>query len=126
MPVLPAAHVTRAAEFWRDRLGFAIAGLWCADGGDGSEGFAIVGRDTITVGLDSGSAPTADRHGWSAYLYIDDVRAYCDEIRGHGATIAREPEEAFYGCIDFDVRDLDGNLIAFGQDLRPGPDGPGL
>jgi len=45
--VLQVCDVVRRAEFYRDMLGFEIAGIWgeppC---------FAIVGRDTVTIMLD--------------------------------------------------------------------------
>ena len=124
-PVLRVADVPAAVAYYAEILGFEVGGIWgeppC---------FAIVGLGTVTVMLDAGEKPGRDpvpvNQGWAAYIYIDDANTYFAEVNGRGAHIAREPEDAFYGCRDFDVRDLDGHLLAFGQDLQPGPEGPGL
>ena len=42
------------------------------------------------------------------------------ELTARGATIVRPPEDQVYGCRDFEVRDLDGYVICFGQDI-PNP-----
>ena len=122
-PVLPVRDVLASRDFYCDRLGFRTGGVWgeppC---------FAIVGRDTITVFLDQveDGKPPVPGHGWAAYLYVTDVDALADELRGRGVDIERGPEDALYGCREIDIRDPDGHLIGFGQDLQPGPDGPGL
>lgn len=124
MPVLGVADVAASAAFYRDKLGFEIGGLWGPE--DGPPGFGIVGLGRITIALDSAGGASPRPKGWSAYLYIAAVDAYCAALRERGVEIVRPPEDAFYGCRDFDIRDLDGHLLAFGQDLNPSPDGPGL
>ncbi|MEM9026935.1 MAG: VOC family protein [Pseudomonadota bacterium] len=121
--VLQVRDVVASAKFYRESLGFTGHSLWgeppC---------FGIVGRGTVTVFLDQ-IAPDKEitlNHYWAAYIYVEDVNALVDEFRNRGAEILREPEDQPYGCRDFDVRDLDGHVIAFGQDLVPGPAGPGL
>ncbi len=63
---------------------------------------------------------------WAAYIYVDAVDTRHAEFSDKRVDIARGIEEMPYGCRDFDVRDPDGHLIAFGQDIQPGPQGPGL
>ena len=123
MPVLAVADVGAALRFYRDKLGFTVNGAW-PDAADPN--FAIMGLGTITVALDGEAAPWEPRGGWTAYLYVDDVDAYYAALVERGVEIARVPEDMFYGCRDMDVRDPDGNLLGFGQDLSPGPEGPGL
>jgi len=122
-PVLEVTDVRRSADFYETVLGFECAGLW----GD-PPCFAIVGRGTVTIFLDqrraAGTVPV--NQYWAAYVYVDDVSRLHGELAEKGAEIVRGPEDMEYGCRDFDVRDPDGHLIAFGQDLQPGPDGPGL
>lgn len=121
--VLQVRDVVEAAAFYRDKLGFETAGFWgeppC---------FSIVGRGTVTLFLDQqrepGPAPV--NQYWAAYVYVDDVEAYAAELRGRGVEILRGPEDMEHGCREFDVRDPDGHIIAFGQDLQPSEAGPGL
>tara|TARA_Y100001934_G_scaffold31891_1_gene35705 strand:+ start:2841 stop:3107 length:267 start_codon:yes stop_codon:yes gene_type:complete len=63
---------------------------------------------------------------WAAYVYVEDADALCAEYRGKGVEIVRGPEDTFYGSRDFDIRDPDGHLIAFGHDLEPDATEPGL
>ncbi len=123
MPVLQVADVKRSAAFYCDKLGFQSHGTW----GDGPD-FAIVQRGRVTIALDKsreGVTIPVNQY-WAAYIYVEDVDALCAEMRGNGADIVRDPEDMAYGCRDFDIRDPDGHLLAFGHDLEPGAAGPGL
>ena len=121
--VLQVRDVVASAAFYREKLGFDSASMWgeppC---------FCIVGRGTVTLFLDQGRAeddPPVNQY-WAAYVYVDDVDAYLAELQSRDVEILRGPEDMEHGCREIDVRDPDGHIIAFGQDLTPGPDGPGL
>jgi len=122
-PVLQVKDVVASAEFYSDKLGFETAGFWgeppC---------FCIVGRGLVTIFLDQsrddGASPV--NQYWAAYVYVDDVEALCEEFSAKGIEILRGPESTDYGCREIDVRDPDGHVIGFGQDLQPSPAGPGL
>jgi len=123
-PVLQVRDIQRSVHHFTERLGFRVNGIWgeppC---------FAIVGRGTVTIMLDAAcneSAPIPLNQSWAAYIYVDDIDALVAEYEQSGAEIVRGPEDAPYGCREIDVRDPDGHLICFGQDLDPPPDGPGL
>lgn len=124
MPVLQVADLARSARFYCDQLGFRSHGAW----GD-PPNFCIVQRGAVTIALDrtrAAGAPTPINQYWAAYLYVADADALCAEFRSRGVAIVRSPEDAPYGLRDFDVRDPDGHLIAFGHDLAPGASAPGL
>lgn len=123
MPVLSVTDVDKSAEFFVDGLGFSHAGFWKDDHGVSS--FAIVVLDNITLGLNVGK-PKGSGGPWSAYFYVEDVDAFAAQAVSNGVKLTREVSDRFYGCRDFDVEDLDGNLLCFGQDLSPGENGPGL
>ena len=122
-PVLQVSDLERSVAFYSQTLGFEAGRLW----GD-PPCFCIVGRGSVTIMLDKGrdGQTVPLNQYWAAYVYVDDVDALHREFSQAGAEIARGPEDTYYGCRDFDVRDPDGHLIAFGQDLEPGPEGPGL
>ena len=122
-PIPAVRDVLKSRVFYCNALRFRTGGVWgeppC---------FAIVGRDTITVFLDQApdGAPIPYNHGWAAYLYVTNVNALAAEFSANGVELIRGPKEADYGCREVDIRDPDGHLIGFSQDLNPGPDGPGL
>ena len=121
-PILQVGNVLDSVRFYEDKLGFSAGGIWgeppC---------FSIVGRGTVTLFLDQsrdGSVP--NNQYWAAYVYVDDVEKLHAEFAARDVDIPRPPEDMPHGCREFDVRDPDGHLIAFGMDLTPGPEGPGL
>lgn len=123
MPVLQVADVGRSEAFYRDKLGFFSHGAW----GDRPD-FCIVQRGAVTIALDrsrdDGPAPT--NQWWAAYVYVEDADALLAEVTAAGVEVVRGIEDAPYGLRDFDVRDPDGHIIAFGSDLMPGGSPPGL
>ncbi|MDE2789893.1 MAG: VOC family protein [Paracoccaceae bacterium] len=123
MPVLPTRDVDTTARFYADVLGFDTNGFF--RDGDGPAFFAIVGLGTVTIGLQK--LETFSVHeGTVAYIYVDDAQALARRIADAGGVLRHEPHETFYGILEFDLVDPEGHVIAFGQDLNPGPDGPGL
>ena len=123
MTVLQVSDVNASIAFYRDKLGFTAHGTW----GDGPD-FAIIQRGDVTFALDRtrDGGPVPTNQYWAAYVYVDDADALHQAFRDAGAEIARDPEDTFYGLRDFDIRDPDGHLIAFGHDPEPRPPGPGL
>ena len=122
-PVLEVSDVRRSEAFYTEKLGFRCHGTW----GDPPD-FCIVQRGKVTIMLDRSrdeSSPPVNQY-WAAYVYVADVEALHREFEAAGVPIVRGPEDMPYGCRDFDVRDPDGHLIGFGQDLDPTPAGPGL
>ncbi|MEM8581451.1 MAG: VOC family protein [Pseudomonadota bacterium] len=125
MTVLQVRDVEAARDFYA-RLGFASHGVWTEEGSKEVQ-FCIVQRGEVTLALQLSRAPELARNThWAAYVYVDDVTALEEEFQAAGITLARLPEDAPYGCRDFDVTDIDGHLIAFGQDLHVDAYGPGL
>jgi predicted enzyme related to lactoylglutathione lyase len=123
MPILPARDVQTSVDYFVDGLGFSLAGFWKND--DGSDNFAIVLLDGITVGLmKSDRGDTGDE--WAAYFYLEDVDVFADEIASRGVKILRGPEDSFYKCREVELVDPSGNRVCFATDLAPTDDGPGL
>ena len=120
MPVLAVSDVRAAAEFYA-RLGFECHGFW---GGEPVD-FAVTQRGDVTLGLDRSDGIPSDRHGWAVYVYVDDIAALHAELTAEGLSPTPLCEQP-YGCREFEVTDLDGHTIAFGQDLAPEAYGPGL
>ena len=122
--VLQVSDVIASEAYYREKLGFNAGNFWgeppC---------FCITGRGTVTLFLDqtrkTGESVPVNQY-WAAYIYVEDVDAYHAEAVKRGAEILREPENMEHGCREFDVKDPDGHIIAFGQDLTPGKHGPGL
>lgn len=122
MPVLQVRDVAASEAFYCNKLGFESHGPWGEP-----PAFCIVQRGPVTIALDGARDGTVPLNQyWAAYIYVGDVMGLESEFRAQGVEIFRAPEKTEYGLIDMDVRDLDGHLLCFGQDIEPAPHGSGL
>ena len=120
MPILQVRDVAMSADFYA-RLGFSCHGFW----GD-PPGFAIVQRGDVTIGLyRPDNATITPNEYWAAYVYVDNVDALHAEFAALNLPEQTPLCDQEYGCRDFDVVDIDGHRIAFGQDMQPDGFGPG-
>lgn len=123
-PEFRVADVARAAAWYRHVLGFTDVRTWGEP-----PAYAIACRDDVIVhlsALPAGEVPRGNRDAgcaWDAYIECRGVDAYCAEIRKRGATILREPETRVYQMRDFDLLDLDGYVLCFGEEA-PAPPPP--
>jgi uncharacterized glyoxalase superfamily protein PhnB len=113
-PILMVRDVTRAAEYYRDRLGFEIDFL------HGNPAFyGSVSRDGVCMHLrfchDPAFVVMANIEGQLllATVEVSNVKALFAEMRERGAEIAMPLTKQAWGGTDFHVRDPDGNVISF-------------
>jgi uncharacterized glyoxalase superfamily protein PhnB len=118
--------VVKAAEFYRDRLGFTIRGYF----GENPPVFAMVGRDgdqTIMLSLIENGRGGSNRNFKSealdAYLWVSDVDALYAEFQHKQVDIVMPPTLRVYGMKELEVRDLDGYVLCFGEDVPAAGDG---
>src|SRR5207237_687760 len=115
---LTSAEINKAAAYYGEALGFTVGRMW----GDPPH-FCIPQRDGIEVMLNQVRSedifrPNADYNGrLDAYFWVKDADALHAEYRGSGAEIVCAPEDMPYQMREFQVRDPDGHLLAFGHDL---------
>jgi len=126
-PFFLVADVTKAAEFYRDRLGFRIVGYFF----ENPPVFAMVGRDEQIIMLslmESGRRGGSNRafkgEAIDAYLWTDDVDGLHAAFQAAGVEIVMPPTLRIYGMKELEVRDLDGYVLCFGQDV-PSSAAPG-
>jgi len=118
-PYFLVANVVAAAEYYRDRLGFTIRGYFFEE----PPVFAMVGRDELIImlalieGTRGGSNRDHKEVGLDCYIWVQDVDALCAELQRSGADIVAPPQLRIYGMKEMEVRDLDGYLTCFGQDV---------
>lgn len=119
-PVLLVSDVVKAAEYYRDKLGFDEVTLYGAP-----TDFAIVRRNGFAIMLalvEPAAAPPPHwkvvKQMWNVYLWVDDVEAIYVEYQQRGAIIDYTIGMKAYGVKEFGVRDLDDHDIAVGQIIR--------
>ena len=107
---LRAGNVTALAEWYRDKLGFAITMSW----GEPAE-YARVQRDAVELAI----GMLGERFGpASVYTIVNGVDALYAEFAGRGVKIGREIGDQPYRMRDFDLLDPEGNRICFGEALE--------
>ena len=117
-PVLLVADVTKAADYFAAKLGFTVPHMW----GDPPH-FCIPTRDGMAVMLNQVSPgdrfePNASLNGrYDVYFDVDDCDALHAEFEANGADIVCAPEDQPYYMREFQVRDPDGHLLAFGHPI---------
>jgi uncharacterized glyoxalase superfamily protein PhnB len=118
-PYFLVADVVKAAEYYRDKLGFTIRGYFFED----PPVFAMVGRgdeQIIMLSLIEASRGGSNRDhkdvGIDAYLWVEDVGTLYAEFQRNGVDIVMPPTTRIYGMRELEVRDRDGYVLCFGQD----------
>lgn len=132
IPQFTVPDVVKAAEYYRDILGFRIVGYWDGERAlfgppsDAPAVFAIVSRDEVQVFFnraDSSATRTGRAAGaYDVYIDMTGVNEIAAELHARGAHIMDGPEDTPYGRRELVVKDCNGLILAFGEDIaRPRP-----
>lgn len=113
-PILFVRDVPGSAAFFRDTLGFAIDFLHGTPPfyGAVSRGGACLHLRFVHEPVFSDAA-SREESLIVATIETDDVLALFAEFQARGAVIAQAPVKQPWGGTELQVRDLDGNAIAF-------------
>lgn len=121
-PYFIVDDVVASADYYRDKLGFHYDRLWGEP-----PAFCMVKRNGIVIMLSQfeqtgvmnpNSRANPEEGAWDAYIWIDDADALFQEYQSKGVKIARAICNQEYGCRDFDILDLNGYRLCFGQPLE--------
>lgn len=114
-------NVIAAAEYYRDVFGFTIRGVFFEPAV-----FAMVERDNVMIQfgrVDEGVAIAPNRRrreeALDAYIWVSDVDALYEELKGKGAKIIEGPVLRFYRCYELVVEDAFGFCLVFAKDMGP-------
>ena len=108
-------HTTLA--YYRDKLGFECRSTW-----QDPPVYAIVERDEHAIHFRCAPAPTANPDKYTselldAYVFVEDADALFAEYEARGVEFARGLANRPWNSREFVVRDCDGRLLAFGENL---------
>lgn len=118
-PQFAVADVVKAAEYYRDFLGFEILGYWLDP-----PVYVIVRRGSVEIhfGLsDDVKSPQRSNHehrkdGLDLYVRMSSIQELHDELENKSVKIIQPICAQEYGMIEFVIEDCHGFKIAFGQD----------
>jgi len=118
--IVPVRDVQRSVAFYTRVLGFD-AGFTADDGG-----FAIVTHGPAAIyllGVDSEEALQATANHIAIYLPVTDVDGLYESLSPRLEQLdnrrVRAPFDQPYGMREFHVKDPDGCLLFFGEELAP-------
>ena len=124
-PVLGVGNVRRAAEYYRDVLGFTldpVDGVFQPTSDEPGGVYAIVKRSGAWIHLQirRGDLSRRPRQGFErdVYIYVEALDALHEDLVRRGAAILQGPRMAPYGIREVEVEDLDGYRLTFGE-LEP-------
>jgi catechol 2,3-dioxygenase-like lactoylglutathione lyase family enzyme len=105
LPAMPHTNVASAIAHDRDVLGFTI--------NYAQDDLGVMDRDSVTILL----VARSEKHTGigSCYVYVRDTDALHAELVAKGANVQGIPISHPWGLRDFQVIDLEGNEIRFGQ-----------
>jgi len=105
LPELPLDDVAAGVAYYQDVLGFKI--------NHAQHDLGVMDRDDVTIVL---IARTKHHEGTgSCYVYVRDADALHAELLARRAHVQGQPVSHPWGLRDFEVLDLEGNRIRFGQ-----------
>ena len=109
--VLAVHDVRRSARFYVDALGFHVVAE--------PPGWIFVARDRCMIMLgecpDDRPPRALGSHNSFAYLRVDDVDAYDDELAGRSVETIQDIADTPWGMREFGIRTPDGHRIMIGQ-----------
>src|SRR5262245_15750233 len=114
--VLVVNDVVRSVEHYRDVLGFHTEFMY------GEPVFyAGVERDGVDIHLQAASKTKRQAGHGAVNIFVTGVDELYGELKSRGARTQNEPKDYAYGMRDFDVLDLDGSQLSFGQESKASP-----
>jgi len=115
VPQFTVPNLVGTAEYYRDVLGFQIAGYYGTP-----PAFAIVWRDEVELFFnraDQSEVRTGRaRGGYDGYFRLIGVDALAAELRARGADILEGSVVRSYQQREHVIRDCNGLVLAFGED----------
>ena len=126
VPQFTVPDVVKTAEYYRDVLGFQIAGYWDGDSvtytPSAAPVFGIVWRGKVEIFFsradDSPVRTGRARFALDAYIRITGVDELATELRERGADIVDGPVDRIYHERELVVRDCNGLVLCFGEEIR--------
>jgi catechol 2,3-dioxygenase-like lactoylglutathione lyase family enzyme len=110
--VFVVSDMPKSVEHYRDTLGFTVTFQY------GNPTFyRCLCRDEVAVHLLAADATKRPAGNGGICVFVRDVDAVHAELAARGANIVKPPQNYDYGMRDFDVVDLDGNRLVFGEGI---------
>ena len=122
-PLFLVTDVQKTADHYRDVLGFEYARIWgeppcfCMSNRDGF--IVMLSQVDDVSNIRTNAALSNEGDTWDAYFWCNNAHVLFEEFKSKGAEIVYEPtHQSYYDMMEFAIKDLDGYILAFGQDWQ--------
>lgn len=113
--VFTVRDIGASLAYYRDKLGFDVAFEY------GTPTFyAGVCSGDVSLHLRAASRFESQPGQGAVSIFVDDVDVLHADVVRRGARVLKAPQDYDYGLRDFDVADLDGNMLYFGMESKRG------
>lgn len=109
-PILPAESVVETANFYKDKLGFSIEGIW------ENPSYGVVVRGNVVIEFGEGRKEFAGS-GICA-IRVENADVIYNEWKLNDIEFVGDFSERDYGSKDFRVKDNNGNVLIVGHALE--------
>ncbi|MGI9516168.1 MAG: VOC family protein [Pirellulaceae bacterium] len=106
-PTIPVPDIIEAVDYYTEKLGFRELFLWGEP-----PSHAAVALDEATIHFWIG--PAVNQPFW-LYLHVDNVDEVFQWYHNNGVELLDAPETQIWGMREFNMRDLNGYQLRFGQ-----------
>lgn len=114
--VLAVQDLEISTQFYIEVLGFRRDPI-------DAKGWSFLSRDSFKLMLgectDDKPAGELGNHSWFAWLRVEGLDDYHQEIASRGAEVIARPADKPWGLREFVIRTPDGHRIVFGEPIRP-------
>jgi len=110
-PVLHVSSMEQSVAFYTEKLGFTERFRY------GGEYTVLEYAGEVQMHLSTTNNRTPAGNG-QVYIICDTVDEYYAEITDRGVVTLAAPADWPYGMRDFELADPDGNLLAFGAEIK--------
>lgn len=108
--IIPVADINKTIKWYEEKMGFKVNFTW-----EEPISYAILKRDNLTLHFSQVHKDfTLTSPFPSIYVFVTQIEALYQEFKTKGVKVS-ELVEADYGMTDFDLYDLNGFRITFGQ-----------
>ncbi len=109
-PIFAVPNVQKAAEYYRDKLGFSIEFLW-----EEPPTYGVLRRgEGVSIHL---SLNGEEKRRSALYVFVYDVDTLHEELQDNEVTIVLPIDDRDYRMRDFEIEDPWGNRITFGKGI---------
>jgi len=109
-PIFPVKSVVETANFYKDKLGFTICGIW------ENPSYGVVSRGDVVIEFGEGRKEYAGSA--ICIIRVENADAVYKEWKLTGVEFVGDFAERDYGSKDFRVKDNNGNMLIVGHALE--------